>query len=309
MVQILQRAPTRDPRYSGEPARPHRARSALGLPWVLPALVLTVGVVYYGIGYTADISRLKWDGMAADPPSVGVANYTRAFDDPVFWKSIQHTILFFVVTFCCQVVIGMFFAVILHSRVRLSVVYRVILFVPVVLAPSIMAPVFREMFGVDGAFNWVLEHVGLGSYAQPWLAQSSTALICVMAINIWEWSGLAFVLYFAGMSQIDPEMLEAARIDGAGNFKVITAIIFPSLRATTITLMMLDAIKSLKTFDIPYLVVGGGPNNATEFLGTMIFRQSITNANVGYGAALSILLLILAVGVGIALQLRSNRAR
>jgi ABC-type sugar transport system permease subunit len=305
-------------RLSGKKGRPGELRpssrrldrrNASGLPWIMPAIVLAVAVVYYGIGYTGYISTLKWDGSSAFAENVGLGNFARAFTDPVFWKAIQHTLSFFVVTFCAQVVIGMFFAVLLHSRIRLSVLYRVVIFIPVVLAPSVMAPVFREVFGKDGALNQFLEFVGLGFAAQPWLAQSDTALYAVMSINIWEWTGLAFILYFAGISQIDPDILEAARLDGAGNFRVVVSIIFPCLSSTTVTLAMLDAIKSLKTFDIPYLLVGGGPNYSTEFMGTMVFRQTITNSNVGYGASLSLLLLALAVTMGLILQIRSGRER
>ena len=104
---------------------------------------------------------------------------------------------------------------------RLAVVYKVILFIPVVLAPAIMAPVFRHIFAPDGQFNWLLEHIGLGSLAQPWIGQESTALPVIMAITVWQWTGLTFVLYYAAMSQIDQSVLEAARIDGAGNIRTL----------------------------------------------------------------------------------------
>ncbi len=207
----------------------------------------------------------------------------------MFWQTLRNTVLFFVVTFVAETVLGLVFAVLLHSKVKLGGVYKVLVFVPVVLAPAIMAPVFRQLFAADGQLNWVLEHVGLGFLAQPWLAQSGTAMFAVMLITIWEWTGLSFILYFAAMSQIDAETLEAARIDGAGNLRILISIIWPGVRGTTVALAILGAIGSLKTFDVPYLVTFGGPNYATEFLGTFIYRESIPQDNVGYGATLSIL--------------------
>jgi raffinose/stachyose/melibiose transport system permease protein len=283
-----------------------RRLAPLGLPWILPALVVSVGVIYYGIGYTGYVSTLNWNGTDPNPRSVGAQNYVQIFQDPVFWTSVYHTVVFFVLTFTIQTAIGVVFAVLLHSKVRLGVLYKIIIFVPVVLAPAIMAPVFRQIFGADGQFNWVLQHVGLGSLAQPWLAQSSTALAVITSIHIWEWTGLTFVLYFAAMSQIDPEVLEAARIDGAGNVRTLVSIIWPGVRGTTVALAMLSAIGALKTFDIPYLVTIGGPNYAIEFLGTFIYRVSIPESKVGYGAALSMLLLVLALGMAILLQLRAR---
>ena len=277
-----------------------------GIPWILPALILTVGLIYYCIGYTGYISTLNWNGTDPNPPSVGFGNYIQIFQDPVFWKALENTVEFFIVTFVVQTALGILFAVLLHSKVKLGVIYKVIIFVPVVLAPAIMAPVFRQIFAANGQFNWLLAHIGLGFLQQPWVAQSSTALPVIMSITIWEWTGLTFILYFAAMSQIDPEVLEAARIDGAGNIRTLVSIIWPGVRGTTVALAMLSAIGALKTFDVPYLVTVGGPNYATEFLGTFIYRESIPQDDVGYGAALSILLLILALGMAIFLQLRGR---
>lgn len=278
------------------------ARKAPGLPWILPALILSVGLIYYCIGYTGYISTLNWDGISSNPQSVGDNNYVRIFHDPVFWKAVRHTVEFFVVTFTVQTFLGMLFAVLFHARLKFAVVYKVIVFVPVVLAPAIMAPVFRHMFAPDGELNQLLRDVGLGSLAQPWIGQTSTALPVIMAITIWEWTGVTFVLYYAAMTQIDQSVLEAARVDGAGNIRTLVNIIWPGVRGTTIALAILSAIGALKTFDVPYLVTIGGPNYATEFLGTYIYRTTIPLDHVGYGAALSIILLVAALVVAIALQ-------
>lgn len=282
--------------------RSRRLSEGRGLPWILPAMILSVGLIYYAIIYTGYISTLKWNGVSPNPEPVGAANYTRLIGDPVFWAAIRHTVVFYVATFTIQTVIGFTFAVILHSKVVAGTLYKVIIFLPVVMAPAITAPVFRRLFAPDGQLNTVLEAIGLGVLAQPWIGQTSTAMLAVGAITIWHWTGLTFVLYFSAISQIDPSLLEAARIDGASNFRVVLSIVWPQVWGTTLALSILGAIGALKTFDVPWLVTVAGPNNATEFLGTYIYRMAIPQAHVGYAAALSVVLLVIAVTMSILLH-------
>jgi len=288
-------------------ARRRRTLQASGFIWIAPALLLSAGLVYLCIAYTLYVSTLDWNGVDPNPVNVGLGNYLQLLQDPIFWLALQHTVIFFVVSFGVQTVLGLLFAVLLHSNVRLPWVYKVIIFVPVMLAPAIMAPVFRNLFASDGPFNQILLAVGLGSLAQLWLAQSSTAIFVLIVMNIWQSTGFAFLLYYSAMGQIEPEIIEAARIDGAGNLRVLWHVIVPGVRGTMLALATLAVIGTLKLFDIPYLVTLGGPNYATEFLGTFIYRQTVPLGYVGYGAALSIALLVLALTLSVILNLRAQR--
>jgi raffinose/stachyose/melibiose transport system permease protein len=149
----------------------------------------------------------------------------------------------------------------------------VLIFVPVVLATATTAPVFRQMYAPDGAVNGVLHAVGLGDLAQPWLSNGTSALIIVMSVQIWQSTGIVFVLYYAAIGQIDSEVLEAARLDGAGNPRIIGSIIWPGVRGTTIAIA--------------------------------IYRVSVSFSQVGYGAAISVVLLVLAVGTAIVIRVSS----
>lgn len=291
------------------PAPRRTRRQSAGLLWILPALIVSSGIVYFCIGYNGWVSLLDWNGLSPIQTFVGLENFVRAFSDPVFWGTLQHTFVYFVVTFVAQSVLGIVLAVLLHSRVRLAGLYKVIVFIPVVLAPAIMAPVFRILFANDGPLNEFLQAVGLGFIAQPWLAQSSTALGALMIMQIWNTTGISFILYYAAISQVETDVIEAARLDGAGNIRIVWNIVVPSIRGTIVALAMLSAIGTLKLFDIPYLVTAGGPNFSTEFLGTYIYRQAVPLGDVGYASALSIILLVLALGMAIILNFRRDENR
>jgi len=143
--------------------------------------------------------------------------------------------------------------------------------------------------------NDALQTVGLGWLQQAWIADPNVALYALAGVNIFQWTGFSFILYQAALSQIDQSSLEAAQLDGAGTWQTIRHIVIPTVRPTHLTLVLTGVIGSLKTFDIVFLITGGGPGRSTEFLTTYIYKQSVMQFHVGYGAALSIVMLLLAL--------------
>lgn len=276
-----------------------------GFLWVLPAFLFLVIIIYYSIFYTFNLSTMDWDGLSPVMERVGFDNYLKMFKDNVFWKCIGNTVIYFVITFVIQNFLGFIFAAILHSDVKLATVHKCLIFIPTILAPSTMAPVFRLMFSPQGMLQSFFTKVSI-PITVDWLSKPETALFVLMAVVIWEFTGMSFILYYAAMSQIDKEILEAAQIDGAGELRILWTMVFPSCRGTTVSLAMLGVIGALKTFDIPYLITTGGPNHATEFLGTYIYRQGIRQSHLGYAAALSVMLLVMAI-VGAFLTNKANK--
>ncbi|MCL2035348.1 MAG: sugar ABC transporter permease [Oscillospiraceae bacterium] len=276
-----------------------------GFLWILPAFIFLVAVVYYSIFYTFNLSTVEWNGLDPVRINVGLGNYERVFRDWIFYRTLRNTAVFFAVTFVVQNILGFLFAAILHTDVKIPTVYKCLVFIPTILPPATMAPVFRLLFSPQGMLQSIFSSLNLG-ITVDWLAKPASAMIILMAVTVWQYTGMSFILYFAAMSQIDKEMMEAARLDGIGNIGMLIRIVWPTCLGTTVSLAMLGVIGALKTFDIPYLITGGGPNRATEFLGTYIYRQGIRQSNLGYAAALSVILLVLAVG-GALLMSRVNK--
>ena len=325
--------PPAAPRAGGASRRRYQ-RTPAGLRWILPGFLVSVGLIYFCIVYSGYISLLRWNWRPGRPATVeGFDSYIRAFQSPLFWTSLRHTVIFFVVAFVVQCVMGIIFAALLHSRVYLATIFKVLIFVPVVIAPAIMAPVHRRVVAVDGPINWILQHlgliqvnalgnrdwtewvswllthVGLGDVTPNWI-QPATSLWVIIAVQIWSSIGMAFILFYAAMGQIDPDLLEAARIDGAGNIRVLVSIVVPNLKATILALAILNAITALKLFDYPYLITAGGPAHSSEFLGTYIYAELFgVSRHFGYAATLSILLLILALAVSIIMSVTARERR
>lgn len=278
-----------------------------GLKWILPGFIVSVGLIYYSIIYSGYLSFFDWGGGRSQMVPVGFDNYVQAFHDPVLWMALRNTIVYFVVVFVVQVVGAILFAAAMHSKVYLSNVYKVIIVIPVVVAPAIMAPAHIQVWQTNGTVNAILNGLGLHSLSQGWLGQSTTSLMVIILVSSWGSIGFGFILYYAAMGQIVPEVLEAARIDGAGNLRILFSVVLPMVRPVTISLAILNFISALKLFDNVWLITQGGPAHSSEFLGTMIYAETAgTQRNLGYAAALSMILLVVAVATAVTIQSRSK---
>jgi len=308
--RVHRRPPPDEDRRAGRSARRPSHLVPGGIAWILPGFILSVGLIYYSIVYSGYLSFFDWGGGRQRMTPVGGGNYVEALTNPTFWTALRNTGIYFVVVFLVQVIGGVLFSAAMHSRLFLANVYKVIIVIPVVVAPATLAPAHLQVWQSDGTFNRLLEAIGLGAVAQGWLGQSTTSLLVVVAVGCWGSVGFGFILFYAGMAQIDPEMLEAARIDGAGNLRILFSIVLPSLRPITVSLAILNFITALKLFDNVWLITQGGPAHSSEFLGTMIYAETAgSSRNLGYAAALSIILLVIALVTSVVIQRRGRERR
>jgi raffinose/stachyose/melibiose transport system permease protein len=303
---------SRRPDHPPGSSRPVRRAPRLGRRlgpylYLVPGLAVVVGILYFGIGYNAYVSLLEWSGLGTDRTFVGLQNYRDILVDETFWLAMRHSAVFAAVTIVAQMILGLAFALLLHTRVALATVYKIIVFLPVVLAPAVMAPTFRRLFDAnDGDLNRLLGAVGLGGLQGDWFADPDMALYCLAAVNVWQWTGFSFILYYAALTLLDRSIFQAARIDGAGPVRMIWSIVLPLLRGTHWTLLILGVVGVLKTFDIVFLITAGGPGQETEMLPTYIYDQAVTQFHAGYSAALSVVLLLVSLAVTL-LQMRAYR--
>lgn len=288
---------------SRRPRRPRRAVFLLDYLWVLPALILVVGIIHAGIVANVFYSLFDWSGVGAPTTFIGGANYAKLVKDPIFWQSLGNTLVFAVATVFIQMALGLGLAILVRTRVRLTGLLRTLVFVPVVLAPAVVATSFRYLLAPDGGFNQLLQALGLTGFNQPWLADPKTAFAVIILINVWQYTGYSFLIYDAAIGQIDAGIFEAARIDGASTWKMTRHVVAPLLSGSHLVLIVLGFISALKMFDLVYLTTGGGPGTTTQVLTGYIYRQVIAQFHAGYGAALSVVLVAIALVFSI-LQVR-----
>ena len=273
----------------------HLRERLISLSFLIPALLLFAIFVVYPIVYNVQASTLDWDGV--NPGTfVGLDNYSELAGDPVFHRSLINSALWIPLTIIPQGVMGFLLAVALNQKLRGSTVYRALFFIPAILSPVVVGIVWqRIMDPFNGVLTQVGQATGLEFLTNNYLSDPATAIFAVIFVNVWMWTGFSMLFYLAGLQLIDPSVLEAARIDGASGFQTLIRITFPLLKSTTLSLVLLGVIGSLKTFELVYVMTEGGPNHASEMLPTFAFQEAFRLQNVGYASAISMVLLVIAV--------------
>lgn len=272
-----------------------------GLAFLLPAILLFLTFVVYPIFYNLQASTLNWDGVNAGTP-VGIDNYLELFNDPIFLITLRNSAYWIVLTIIPQTLIGFLLAVALNQNLRGSTLYRALFFIPAILSPVVVGIVWQRILD---PFNGVLTEIGkatgLSILSSGYLTDPDTAIFTVIVVNVWMWSGFSMLFYLAGLQLIDPALIEAARIDGASGIQTMSRITFPLLKNTTLSLVLLGIIGSLKTFELVYVLTQGGPNHASEMLPTFAFLEAFQLQNVGYASTISVVLLVIAVASSLSL--------
>ncbi|WP_240541058.1 carbohydrate ABC transporter permease [Bifidobacterium colobi] len=278
--------------------------------FIAPLVILSGVFIYYCIGFTVATSFTDWDGISDEMDFIGLKNYAKLLaPGSVFWTALKNNIIFMVVTVVIQAGLGLILAVILKERMRGSNLFKAIFFMPIAMAPVIIAAIFRIIMDPNvGAINEAFRFLHLDFLAQSWLGDPKIALYSICAINIFEWMGFSMIIYYAGLMSISEDIYEAAKIDGCGFWNTLFRIIIPNLSGTTNTLILLGIVGSLKTFDIVIQTTGGGPGRSTEFLNTYLYKAGVQQFNGGLSAAIGVMVLIIAVVLSIIQVIVNNKA-
>ncbi len=263
-------------------------------PWLFlaPALVIYALVIVYPMIYSAYLSLFRWDGIAPVKEFVGFENYTTLwYGNRVFWIALKNNIIWTAISLVLPTGTGLALAVVLNRRFAGNAFFRSVFYFPAILSMSIVGLIWTWMYHPSlGLINQVLEAIGLVSLQRAWLSEPSLALYAAMVAATWHNAGLPMLLYLAGLQTIPRAVLEAARIEGATSRQTFWYVTFPLLRETTLVVLAITAINSLKVYDIIYVMTYGGPANTTQVLGTWMYFLTYNFNNVGLGTAIAVIL-------------------
>jgi multiple sugar transport system permease protein/raffinose/stachyose/melibiose transport system permease protein len=263
--------------------------------------------VLYPLLQSAVYSTWKWNGMS-EPEFIGLDNFVRAFEDPLFHGAFWNTAIWLFVAIVVPTVLGLGIAVLLDRPLRASRLYKSMFYLPITLSLVVVGQVWIWIYQPDwGLLNTVLEAIGLGDFTTFWLGNPDTALASVIVAWCWQQTALALILYLAALTTVPRDLLEAAAIDGANSWQQFRHIIVPLLRPATVVVIALAVINTLKGFDIVFVLTKGGPFHTSDNLAMFMYSETFFKYQMGYGAAIAVALFALAIAV-IVVYFRQSRA-
>ena len=269
--------------------------------WFLaPAALIYVAVMAYPSLVGIYSAFTKWNGYTGVRTWVGLTNFRHLIGDAGTVSALEHTLVLAVFITVFQTLFGLLLALLIGPGLRVRGLFKVLFFLPVVLAPVAIAYLWQFILSYDGAVNTFLSYVHLGSLTKDWLADPSVVLFSVGAVVVWQYCGATMVIFLAGLAAIPREISEAAAVDGAGRFRTAWSITLPLLRPALMLNVVLTTIGSIKIFDQVFVMTGGGPGYASETLSTVLYRQAFTYNDFGYGSAVALTLAVFALAGGFA---------
>lgn len=292
--------------------------------WVLflvPAVVVYTVFMAFPLFNSMRLSLYQGRGLTPET-YVGFANYTELFTNPLwrdrFLNALGNTVVFFAIHMLVQNTLGLLFASLLSNvHLRGRNIYRAIIFLPATLSVLVTGFLWTLILNPRwGMLNQLLEGVGLGALARPWLGDANLALPVISLVSSWQWVGLPTMMFLAGLLTISDELLEAARVDGANAWQVFWRIKLPLLRPVIGIVSVLTFVGNFNAFDVIFAMAGarGEPGYSTDLMATFFYRAAIAGEhpvaqpNMGLGAAIAtIMFLILLAGVSLWLILGRER--
>lgn len=273
-------------------------RNALGtMLFILPAALLVLIFIYIFVGWDAWASLTDWKGLGVTIKFMGFANYRDLFTlDATFRQSLVNTIVLAAIFLGVTIPLGLLVAIMLDLGVRGSHVFRAIYLLPLSFSFVVSATIWTWMFAPkSGTINSVLRLLGVGFLAQPWITSTSQSLVCVAIVYIWQFSGFATLVYYAGISAVSPELSEAAAIDGATTVQKYRLVIVPLQRPATLTVLTILCVYAWRVFDLVYLMTGGGPGISSEVMATYLYRITFNANQFAYGSSIGFFMFVISI--------------
>jgi raffinose/stachyose/melibiose transport system permease protein len=285
------------------PTVTRRAQARLGIIFTIPLLVLVI--VFFGFPLVSSLyySVVAYDGVTASPAFVGFANYVQMFTDSEVWHALGNNLIWIVIGTIAPLFLGLVFALLLWSVKKGSRFYRLALFFPYVMPGVAIGIAWSWIYDpLYGWLNTILRDVGLGFLATGWLGNPATALYAVLVTAIWGASGFVMLIFLSALQNVDMELMDAARLDRTSVAQRVWHVVLPQITPVFIMVTTVTLVGGFSVFDIVFIMTSGGPDNASDVLGTYAFTNAFQLNNISYGTTIALLITALSIPCAVILN-------
>lgn len=278
-----------------------RSRSVYAYLTILPALLIIILFTVYPVLYNLDLALHKH--VLTQPgrhPFTGTKNFVDVLKSPYFLESMSNTIQFTVIIVVGVAILGTLVALLLNERFLGAKVLQVLILIPWAIPVVMAGIIWRWMFaGNVGIINGLLYSLGLIDNYYSFFGNPTTAKLTLVVARLWKDLPLAAILLLATLQVIPIELYDAAKIDGGGPWETFRYVTFPYLRSTFLVILILETLIGFVTFDLVYVMTGGGPAGATTLIAWYAYTEIFTNLNLGHGAALAFIIALITLIIAI----------
>lgn len=260
---------------------------------VLPTIILILALSVYPLIYSLWLAFHQWDLQTPGHPVVWLDNFSAALRDARLWAALRNTVTIVVAGIALEFAIGFGLALLLVDSVRLKRFVLPIFILPVMMVPVVVGLSWRMLWDNQyGAVNYLIRSIFGNDINIVWLGQRETALIAMIVTQVWQWTPFMFLILLAALSSVNPELYEAAALDGAGWARLLIDITLPSISHIVAVAILFRSLDAFKIFDLVYMFTQGGPGTSTETVSWYIYRLGFQFFRMGYASAISYLVLI-----------------
>lgn len=282
--------------------------------WAFLTPTLIFYLIFQGWPIISSIyySFLNWTGLTSNAKFIGIGNYTALLKDKNFWNAFFNSFKYAIIYVPLQLVVSLVLAYILNSKsLKGSSFYRTLFFVPVITTSSIVGIVMVFIWSVQGPINSLLVNIGVLSSPINFLGNGAYAMATVIIIGLWKDCGTYMIYWLAGLQSVSEDVLEAAKLDGAGQSRTFFSIVLPLIKPVAGVITTLCFINSLKVFDIIKTMTDGGPFFSTEVIATYVYRMAFSSdmgmPRLGYASAAATFFGAVVIIIGILLNGVKNK--
>lgn len=289
-----------EPAVSGRPLLDRWFRYLMVWPAVL--VILFVGL--FPILYTLVVSFQRIDMFEQDTRFHGLVNYARLLSDERFWQSLGHTFLIMGIALPVELVLGLLLALLLLEHLPGKQIFVALMVMPVVISPIVAGSAWRLLFDNRfGPVNQIISWFTSEPVTVLWTVNPSFVYPAILMAEIWQWTPFMFLLLLAGLSAVDRSLIEAAQLDGAGWFALVTKVLLPAIKPVLLIALLIRALDLFRLFDVVWALTRGGPGTMTETVSIYTYIQGFQQFETSYTAAMAItIIVVLSVLVMLALR-------